>query len=277
VMLASRPGSGNTWVRALIRSGMRVYTGSVYIDRELVQGGFKGERVPYVSTKVGVVKTHFPARLKGGFFEAEGAIHIVRAPLDAIVADCHRKFSKGNHTGEASPELMVERCTDLARRAGTGPFGFWESANDSGQPFANFSGTVRVKLVRNLLTFTLFYEDLVNNLEGSLLYLFSVLKYFYRNKIPDIHESVMCALRDTEVTEKFHRKKTAIEEYPYLDFLCSTFQNYWNLNKWGECSTTLQKYRPGVTRVQPVSLPNATCTLDRSSPLESRVESIEQT
>eukprot|EP00516_Mucochytrium_quahogii_P004146 CAMPEP_0203761184 /NCGR_PEP_ID=MMETSP0098-20131031/14329_1 /ASSEMBLY_ACC=CAM_ASM_000208 /TAXON_ID=96639 /ORGANISM=" , Strain NY0313808BC1" /LENGTH=399 /DNA_ID=CAMNT_0050655071 /DNA_START=227 /DNA_END=1423 /DNA_ORIENTATION=+ len=235
VMLASRPGSGNTWVRTLIRSGMRVYTGSVFNDWGLARGGFKGERVPYNSEKIGVMKSHFPALLKGGISgirDLHGAIHLIRAPLDAVVADCNRFLSKGNHTGSVPPEVMAKKCSRIARREHTGFFHFWEAENDSGQSLANFSGTVRVKLVRKLLTFTIFYEDLVNHLEHSLLYLFSVLKYFYRNKIPDVHESIMCALRDVEAAEQFHRKKAGTKGYPYLGFLCDTFRNYWNVNKW---------------------------------------------
>lgn len=42
-MLASFPGSGNTWTRFLIERSTGWYTGSVAEDKSLFNGGFKGE------------------------------------------------------------------------------------------------------------------------------------------------------------------------------------------------------------------------------------------
>jgi len=39
--LSSYPGSGNTWVRYLIEEYTGYYTGSIYTDKNLAQGGFK--------------------------------------------------------------------------------------------------------------------------------------------------------------------------------------------------------------------------------------------
>jgi hypothetical protein len=42
MMLASLPGSGNTWSRYLIEKATGYYTGSVAHDRSLYNGGFIG-------------------------------------------------------------------------------------------------------------------------------------------------------------------------------------------------------------------------------------------
>ena len=43
VMLTSFPGSGNTWTRLLIEDVTGYFTGSVYWDQSLYDGGFLGE------------------------------------------------------------------------------------------------------------------------------------------------------------------------------------------------------------------------------------------
>ena len=55
--LASYPGSGNTWVRALLEGATGVLTGSVYVDPSLVNAGFLGEGA---TERVLAVKTHWP-------------------------------------------------------------------------------------------------------------------------------------------------------------------------------------------------------------------------
>ena len=43
IAIASFPGSGNTWLRHLFQITTGVWTGSVYWDPELFNGGFLGE------------------------------------------------------------------------------------------------------------------------------------------------------------------------------------------------------------------------------------------
>jgi hypothetical protein len=43
VFLTSFPGSGNTWTRLLIEDVTGFYSGSVYFDQSLFDGGFIGE------------------------------------------------------------------------------------------------------------------------------------------------------------------------------------------------------------------------------------------
>ena len=59
VFLASAPGSGNTWLRALLENVTELCTGSVYCDEELRAQHFEAEGIE--SGSVLVVKTHEPA------------------------------------------------------------------------------------------------------------------------------------------------------------------------------------------------------------------------
>ena len=43
IMLASLPGSGNTWVRFLLDRLFGVYSGAVGNDKSLYRGGFLGQ------------------------------------------------------------------------------------------------------------------------------------------------------------------------------------------------------------------------------------------
>ena len=58
MLLASFPGSGNTWARLLIEDGTGVYTGSVYIDKSLGNSGFLGEFEEKDSGTTIAVKCH---------------------------------------------------------------------------------------------------------------------------------------------------------------------------------------------------------------------------
>ena len=106
VALASLPGSGNTWVRALLERATGVCTGSDNCDLSL---GFCGEG--YNDTAVLVVKTHcnmlqwkqknstevgtkfdndYACRTK-----FDTAIFLIRNPFNASVAEYNRRFGKG--------------------------------------------------------------------------------------------------------------------------------------------------------------------------------------
>ena len=57
-VLASLPGSGNTWVRHLIQLATGVVTGSIYMDHNLQKNGFPAEGISDGS--VIVIKDHWP-------------------------------------------------------------------------------------------------------------------------------------------------------------------------------------------------------------------------
>ena len=43
IVLASFPGSGNTWMRYLLDRTLGIYSGSMTFDKSLYRGGFIGE------------------------------------------------------------------------------------------------------------------------------------------------------------------------------------------------------------------------------------------
>uniref|UniRef100_A0A7S2RQN1 Sulfotransferase domain-containing protein n=1 Tax=Mucochytrium quahogii TaxID=96639 RepID=A0A7S2RQN1_9STRA len=273
VMLVSRPGSGNTWIRSLIQSGMRTYTGAIYHDYSLARGGYKGELIPYMSKRIGVVKSHYPTLSAGGRGDkwAQGVIHVVRAPFDAYTADYQRLKSR-DHTATLEKEKLITGCTRTAlrsRRWGSS-LELWESRGTNVGPlFANFTDFVRVHYVNNMPAFTFVYEDLVNNLEESLLHLFAVLKYFYRNRMPSVYEATTCALRDIKIGEKFHRKANTpvvfANNKTLSNTLCERYSEFWNTHKWGKCDGTLQKHRTDNVRTPPSPLPKSVCDSPSSS------------
>ena len=110
LLLASYPGSGNTWVRHVLQQATRIYTGSVYNDKSIL------EQFPAEGTRDGsvlCVKTHFPCpgcwnrkssgrgpgkpitlAQSGDLKVADAAIYIVRNPFDAILAEFKRKVRR---------------------------------------------------------------------------------------------------------------------------------------------------------------------------------------
>lgn len=93
VMLASFPGSGNTWVRLLLEDASGYYTGSVYVDKSLGQSskviyqtenkyktgksGFIGEYEDKQARNTIAVKCHgFNGLVSKG--EAKGVVLLVR-------------------------------------------------------------------------------------------------------------------------------------------------------------------------------------------------------
>jgi hypothetical protein len=119
VALASFPGSGNTWLRFLIEQGSRIYTGSVYHDKDL-NATYPGEGLE--DAQLIAVKTHYPcpncwtyqkcpvcaggnpvtAPMTGPVVDADAAVFMLRSPFDALLAEFNR-IKTGKHAGELSP------------------------------------------------------------------------------------------------------------------------------------------------------------------------------
>ncbi|XP_045623434.1 uncharacterized protein [Procambarus clarkii] len=119
--LASYPGSGNTWLRYLIQSATGLFTGSVYIDRELAAKGFYGENENPECGCTIVVKTH--GYCLGGLpedrdqrvkemdkFFGRGLL-LLRNPYDTLIA--YRNYLSAGHLGVAGPAAF--RGADWAR------------------------------------------------------------------------------------------------------------------------------------------------------------------
>ncbi|XP_045117318.1 uncharacterized protein LOC123508025 isoform X1 [Portunus trituberculatus] len=112
--LASFPGSGNTWLRYLIQGATGLFTGSVYLDRELATKGFYGENeTPECGCTV-AVKTHgyclagVPATREErekdiGRFFGRGLL-LLRNPYDTLIA--YRNYLTAGHLGVAGPDAF---------------------------------------------------------------------------------------------------------------------------------------------------------------------------
>ncbi|XP_070574615.1 sialate:O-sulfotransferase 1-like [Ptychodera flava] len=98
IMLASLPGSGNTWIRHLIEQATGFYTGSKFSDRKLYEGGFLGELEDYMAGTTLTVKAHSVTRLSS---ICKAAILIIRNPIDSTIAERNRKLTS-SHTKAAS-------------------------------------------------------------------------------------------------------------------------------------------------------------------------------
>ena len=117
VMLASYPGSGNTWARYLVEISTGLMTGSMYCDDELAKV-FAGECKKDNPDAYVVYKTHYPYFPTFNFFgffsndlpfgkQVPKAILVVRNPMDALVAEYTRTISK-EHTKEVPLEAFLK-------------------------------------------------------------------------------------------------------------------------------------------------------------------------
>jgi hypothetical protein len=112
-VLASFPGSGNTWTRLLLEHASGFYTGSVYDDVDLMRL-LPAEGVD--SGAVLVVKAHLNPAKYMPQTTAERIILLVRHPFDAIWSEYNRRIAGGhaNIAGErdvTSPRFaMFARC-----------------------------------------------------------------------------------------------------------------------------------------------------------------------
>ena len=108
--LASYPGSGNTWARALLEAATGILTGSAYVDAALVHAGFLGEGA---TERVLAVKTHWPwdddaglanATLDGlgGAAGFDRALVLVRHPYSAIPSLFAYQHTRAH--GDEAPE-----------------------------------------------------------------------------------------------------------------------------------------------------------------------------
>ncbi|CBY38547.1 unnamed protein product [Oikopleura dioica] len=104
VMLASFPGSGNTWARYVIERATGFFTGAVANDSSLFNGGFLGEFEDQDAGTTILVKAHRNIK------EQDGAVLLIRNPYDAILAEFNRNHG-GGHTGHAQKEAFYARNT----------------------------------------------------------------------------------------------------------------------------------------------------------------------
>ncbi|XP_039267205.2 sialate:O-sulfotransferase 2-like [Styela clava] len=145
ILLTSYYGSGNTWIRHLIEIATGIYTGSVYKDEVLYEGGMLGEYLPYSSGRTIVVKDHlFELKISPLYTMA---VLLIRNPYDATLAEFVRRKTL-NHTGVVDNDIF--RTPDFKRFASNRP-DYW-------------FGTTNVVLKTFMeKVVVVYFEDLVNN------------------------------------------------------------------------------------------------------------------
>lgn len=178
VALASYPGSGNTWLRHLLEHSTGIYTGSVYSDRRLKEGGFRGESVNFMKKSVLGVKMHRCSKSELGKFEA--LILLVRNPYHAMISEWHRYHSTGHVNKVDEDTFHTKEWEDFVEEESS----HWERM-------------MRNCLKDSLKTKVVFYENLQTNLELELANLHLFLR------VPIDIERLKCVKSNSE--GKFHR------------------------------------------------------------------------
>ncbi|XP_053680287.1 WSCD family member AGAP003962 [Anopheles nili] len=187
--LVSFPGSGNTWLRYLLQQATGILTGSVYKDYGLLKSGFPAESV--ANSSVLVVKTHEWG--PHAWTPYSKAILLIRDPERAILAEFNRQ--SGGHVGFASPDRYRRTKGRYWTQFVKNKLWAWEQTNLSWAK--NFTG--EVKLV--------FYDDLVENVEGTLRSILKFLNYSTEEEL------LACALMRKEGI--YRRKKRILQFDPY--------------------------------------------------------------
>ncbi|XP_077967122.1 sialate:O-sulfotransferase 2-like isoform X2 [Styela clava] len=103
ILLASYPGSGNTWIRHLIEIATGIYTGSVYNDADLYEGDMLGGFLSAISGRTIVIKDHLFG-LKISIIYTM-AVLLIRNPYDATLAEFMRMNTQG-HIGVANNDIF---------------------------------------------------------------------------------------------------------------------------------------------------------------------------
>ena len=181
--LASFPGCGNTWSRHLIQQLSGIWTGSLYSDKDLLQGGFSGEGVSNHS--VIVTKTHWPY-VKPNASSVEHyprTVLVIRSPQHCLLAEYHRRHSH-DHTGLAPAHLFNDTKWDYFVRAQV-KFWFW---------------FYETWLKKNTCTLVLDYHRLQADLAAELRQLASFLGI----KGNHVEDNIKCILKHSQ--GKFRRK-----------------------------------------------------------------------
>ena len=91
VVIASYPGSGNSWVRQLLELSTGIYTGAIYCDKSYVYAGMVGEGIR--TGNVFAVKTHTRKSVILSSLKPSKVIYIVRNPFESILAEWCRSIT----------------------------------------------------------------------------------------------------------------------------------------------------------------------------------------
>ena len=181
VMLVSFPGSGNTWTRLLIEEVTGYYTGSVYSDKNLYNGGLLGELEKMNNGRTVVIKNHDHNITLSD--QAKGVVLLVRNPYDAITAEFNRVQST-KHTGTASlAQFNSTKWFQTVEKQST----WWVNVHHK---YAEFSSH------NNFPTHVLFYENLKNNSTLEMGRFLNFLKQNYNFYPTDGLRRLECLSKD---------------------------------------------------------------------------------
>lgn len=248
-ILASPPGSGNTFIRLAIESATRIWTGAVYSDESL-KSVMKGEGK---LKEVLFIKTHYPCehcmynKKKQRFATLEesngkvgrkniklktlGYVFVLRNPIDAFVAEFHRNTStldeyvmktEGNiHTGVVNLTLVKDyfnkRFLDYILNT-------WMLATD-------------YYLAKNN-THIVYFDDFKDNRSAELEKIAIFVNKKANDEILDTKMVKLCGKEDIEDGNLFRRPKIK-QKLPFKDNIlekgCKIVEKYWNKRRWGEC------------------------------------------
>jgi len=170
-VLASFPGSGNTWARLLLEFSSGIYTGSVYDDIDLMRL-MPAEGLD--SGAVIAVKAHLNPEKYMEQTTARRALLLVRHPFDAIWAEYQRRVSSGHSS--------VLQNVDLVSFSGF--------ANCMACKWMRYS-MLHAKLAsQHTELLVVRYEDLVSDTEEQII---KMLKFLGGNEADD--ERIDCAIK----------------------------------------------------------------------------------
>jgi len=198
VMLASIPGSGNTWTRMLLEYGSGHFSGSTYDDLDLMSlMPAEGRDDSTVIT----VKTHLAPKMYLPRTHATAIIFIVRHPFDTMWAEFQRRRS-GSHASNVNI-----------------------TKHDLKYDFPNFVSCMSCKWLQysamhmqlrqsGIRLLVVKYEELKRDTAGSLR---SMLDFAGIERAADHEERIACALKLSNQAS-VHRKKrrTAKEVFSYI-------------------------------------------------------------
>ncbi|XP_070548331.1 sialate:O-sulfotransferase 2-like [Ptychodera flava] len=200
VALLSCPGSGNTWLRHLIELMTGIYTGSVYQDKVLYQGGFLGEFDEWNSGRVVAVKTHTRSKIHLQRFSS--VILLIRNPYGAIASEVNRRL--GGHTFQMQWTKELAESEEFSTTV-VQVMNYWERIIHN--VFENYMGPVLV----------IHYEDIKQQPEEMLKRIVNFL-----NMNVD-QERLFCIKQ--ELSGNFKRELTVADRKVQFEFVKGQNQN----------------------------------------------------
>ncbi|XP_046352586.2 WSCD family member GA21586-like [Haliotis rufescens] len=206
-VLASYPGSGNTWLRYLIERMTGYATGSNWSDKQLLEKGFIGEFVRNKTTIV--VKTHndYSPTAKASVESTNRVILLLRNPYDTLLAEFNRYYTGGDHVAYAYVSAFIQHWNK-----------FFEDSLKKWQPY--YSNWLRCPDVEVVL-----FDDLKGDLKTQL----SRIRDFLDDG--SLKVNVDCALKNNE--GNFRRDRSF---QPHTNF----FYDYTEVGSVNKAIDTLQ-------------------------------------